>query len=166
MESLIFETVYEELKGIAGRQLRRERRDHTLQATALVHEAYLRLVGQEKLAGMDETAFLAIAARVMRQVLVDYARTRGRAKRGAAAHRITLKEVHLTTQRDVDVEALDEALTRLEALDPRQSRMVEMRYFGGMTIPEVAEALTVSPETVKRDWSMARVWLSRELRAS
>jgi RNA polymerase sigma-70 factor (ECF subfamily) len=166
MGSSLFELVYEELRGIARAQLQAERRDHTLQATALVHEAYLRLAAQDKFSGMDRISFRAIAARVMRQVLVDHARTHRRAKRGAGAHRITLDEVHLVTRRDIDIEALDEALLRLEALDSRQSQMVELRFFSGMTIPEVAEALSVSPETVKRDWSMARAWLSRELRAS
>ena len=100
----------------------------------------------------------------MRQVLVDYARNRGRAKRGSGADRITLKESHLTTQHDVDVELLDDPLKRLELLDARQSRMVEMRFFGGMTIPEVAQALSLSTKTVGRDWAMAQAWLSRELR--
>ena len=158
-----FAPLYSDLRAIASRMLQNERPGHTLQATSLVHEAYLRFAGQKSLPGLERAQLLGLIARVMRQVLVDYARTRGRAKRGCAGQRITLDEGHLVCGRDMEIEALEEALVRLEELDPRQAQMVEMRFYGGMTIPEVAEALAISPETVKRDWTMARAWLNREL---
>jgi RNA polymerase sigma factor (TIGR02999 family) len=160
--SVEFENLYQQIREIAARQLRSERPDHTLQATALVHEAFLRLSPTSDLA-RDRTRFLAFIARAMREVLVDYARARGARKRGAGALRISLEEAHNVLYQNVDVEALHEALNRLAILDGRQGAIVEMRFFGGMTVPEVAEALQISEKTVKRDWAMARAWLSGEL---
>jgi RNA polymerase sigma factor (TIGR02999 family) len=154
---------YDELRAAAARQLRSERPNHTLRATALVHEAYVRLRHSAELQWSDRTHFLSLAARTMRQVLVDYARSRGRAKRGGTREPILVEEWHLVTHRDIDIEALDEALARLEALDPRQGQIVEMRFFAGMSVEEVAEALSLSPKTVKRDWAMARTWLKLQL---
>jgi RNA polymerase sigma-70 factor, ECF subfamily len=158
-----FSNLYKELKAIAARMLSGERPNHTLQATELVHEAYLRLSTDGAIAGLDIPRFKGLAAHVMRNVLVDWARAKSRDKRGRTPERITLKETHLVTDRDVDVEALDEALDRLANLDPRQAQIVEMRFFAGMTIPEIAETLSLSEKTIDRDWEMARRWLSREL---
>jgi RNA polymerase sigma factor (TIGR02999 family) len=156
--------VYDELRQIAARSLRRERPDYTLQATALVHEAYLRLVDQRQAQWQNRAHFFGIAAQVMRRLLVDYARRQHAAKRGGAAPKISLDEARREAAgRGADVVALDEALTALAALDPQQSRIVELRFFGGLTIEETAEVIGVSPATVKRDWSMAKAWLYREL---
>ncbi len=157
--------VYDELRQIAARALRRERADHTLQATALVHEAYLRLVDQSQAQWQNRAHFFGIAAQVMRRLLVDHARRQHTAKRGGAAPKITLDAaLGVADARTMDVVALDEALTTLAALDPQQSRIVELRFFGGLTIEETAEVVKVSPATVKRDWSIAKAWLYRELR--
>ena len=162
VSSIQFETLYPQIRKIAERQLRRERPDHTLQTTALVNEAYLRLTTDCN-EDLDRCRLLALIARAMRQVLVDYARARGAQKRGASVRRIALQESHLVLYQNLEVEMLHEALERLERLDPRQAQIVEMRFFGGMTVPEVAEVLGVSEKTVKRDWAMARAWLSGEL---
>jgi RNA polymerase sigma-70 factor (ECF subfamily) len=154
---------YAELHAAAARSLHGERPNHTLRATALVHEAYLRLCKSADLDWNGRDHFLALAAKTMRQVLVDYARTRGRAKRSGLLLPISIEETHLVTQEDTDIESLDEALTRLEALDPRQAQIVELRFFAGMTVEEVARALSLSPKTVKRDWAMARAWLRVQL---
>jgi RNA polymerase sigma factor (TIGR02999 family) len=160
--------VYAELRRQARRALRREAAGHTLQPTALVHEAYLKLVDQQPDRLQGRAQFFGIAARCMRQVLVDAARTRRAAKRGGGARPITLGEVEelvvapAETAGD-DVLALDEALTRLAALDPEQARLVELRYFAGMSIDDTAATLGISPATVSREWIVARRWLRREL---
>ena len=156
--------VYRELRQLAHQYLRRERSNHTLQSTALVHEAYLRLAAQHSVHIESHAHFLAIAARVMRHILVDYARSRDTDKRGSGMLKVTLGAAELTpASADVDVVALDDALEALTAIDSQQGQVVELRFFGGLSIEETAEALGISPATVKRDWSTARVWLYREL---
>lgn len=156
--------VYGELRRLASSYLQRERDGHTLRPTALVHEAYLRLVDQRRVRWRNRAHFYGIAAQIMRRVLVDYARARGAARRGGGAERIPLAEDQASVEpRDVEILALDAALGRLAALDTRQARLVELRYFGGLSIEETAEALSISPATVKRDWTMARAWLHRAL---
>jgi RNA polymerase sigma factor (TIGR02999 family) len=156
--------IYEELRGVARKHLRGQRADHTLQTTALIHEAYLRLAGGAAGSVQDHQHFVALASRIMRQVLVDHARNHLAAKRQGGL-RVTLSEAaNLPYESELDVVAVDEALTRLSELDARQVRVVELRFFGGLSIPETAEALHISVATVKRDWTMARTWLSRELR--
>ncbi len=160
----LFELVYAELRLLASSHLRRERRDHTLQATALVHEAYLRLVDQRNVTWQNRSHFFAVAARMMRRILVNHARDRNRLKRGGGAARVPLEDdVAATGRADVDLEALDEALEKLAALDERKVRVVEMRYFAGMSIEETADALNVSPATVKREWTLARAWLKSQI---
>ena len=157
--------VYAELRRQARRALRREGQGHTLQPTALVHEAWLRLDRQHGARWESRTQFLAVAAQMMRRVLVDHARTRHALKRGGAATQVTLSEADaaVASADDVDVLALDEALARLAAIDPRKARLVELRFFAGMSIPEAAAALGVSLATVGREWAVARMWLRREL---
>jgi RNA polymerase sigma factor (TIGR02999 family) len=155
--------VYEELRALARRHLRGERHRLTLQPTALVHEAYLRLVGSG-VPWEDRAHFFGVASRLMRQVLVDHARARQAKKRGGEATRVELTGVDPSSSLPaVDVLALHEALDRLAAIDATSERIVEMRYFGGLTVEETAEALSISPATVKRDWSAARAWLLREI---
>jgi len=155
--------VYDELRRIARAYMRRERPGQTLQATALVHEAYLRLAG----AGTpwhDKRHFVGIAARSMRQILIERARARGAAKRGGDQVRVTFDDgLNVSAAQTIDLEALDDALTRLDTLDPELARVVEVRFFGGLSIEETAEALSVSPATVKRRWTLAKAWLAREL---
>ena len=156
--------VYSELRLRAARYLRRERPGHTLQTTALIHETYLRLVDQKDVRWQNRAHFFAIAAQLMRRILVDHARQRDAAKRGGADVTLTLDEaMAVFPGRDVNLMALDETLTRLAEIDPRQSRVVELRYFSGLSIEETAEVLGVSPATVKLDWSMAKAWLRREM---
>jgi RNA polymerase sigma factor (TIGR02999 family) len=156
--------VYDELHRLAGRQMRRERSDHTLQATALVHEAYLRLVNQPQRTWQNRAHFIAVAAQVMRRLLVDYARARRTSKRGSEPQRVPLEQEPLITEeQSEEVVSLDEALERLAQLDERQSRIVELRFFGGLTVDETAEVLCISSKTVKRDWTLARAWLHREV---
>lgn len=156
--------VYDMLRGLAHRFLGKERADHTLQATALVHEAYLKLVDQRDVDWKGKTHFFAIGARAMRRILVDHARTRARAKRGGGAAKLSLDEGGvLSPERDTDVLALEAALEKLESQDPRQARIVELRFFGGLTVEEVAQALGVSKRTVEADWTLLRAWLRREL---
>lgn len=160
----MFPLVYAELRRVAQRYLARERPGHTLQATALVHEVYLRLVPQAEATWEDRGKFVGIAAHVMRQVLVEHARSRRRLKRGGEAERLPLEGDVAAIQADADRwDDLDRALNRLAALDARQAKVVELRYFGGMTVEEAARVLGVSEKTVKRDWSVARAWLRREL---
>ena len=160
----VFPLLYTELRRLARRYLGRERPGHTLQATALVHEVYLRLVPQAEATWEDRGKFVGIAATVMRRILVEHARGRRRLKRGGAAERLPLEEEVAAVDADGDRwEDLDRALDRLAALDPRQAKVVELRYFGGMTVEETAQVLDVSEKTIKRDWSMARAWLRREL---
>ena len=153
-----------ELRRLARVYMARERRDHTLQATALVNEAFVRLIGAQDVRWQDRAHFLGIAARLMRRVLVDHARTRGFQKRGGGGRQVSLDDAMLVSPAPtVDVLALDRALEALSAVDPRKSRVIEMRYFGGMTVEETADALHVSTDTVKRDWRLAKLWLLREL---
>lgn len=153
-----------ELRRLARGYLARERKDHTLQTTALVNEAFVRLVDARSIPWQDRAHFLGIAARLMRRVLVDHARTRGYRKRGGDLQRVSLDEA-MVVSRDLDVNllALDRALDRLAEADPRKVRVIEMRFFGGLTVEETAEALQVSTDTVKRDWRLAKLWLLRDL---
>jgi RNA polymerase sigma-70 factor (ECF subfamily) len=156
--------VYDELRKLADYYLRQERTDHTLQPTALVHEAYLKLVDQTRVDWQNRAHFFGVAAQLMRRILVDYARRHQAIKRGGFQQKLTLDEAMVyAPSRDVDLVALDDALNVLAQMDARQSRIVELRFFGGLTIEETAEALGVSPATVKADWSMAKAWLRREI---
>jgi RNA polymerase sigma factor (TIGR02999 family) len=156
--------VYQELKRIAGGHLRNERPGHTLQPTALVHEAYLKMVNYRDISWQNRAHFMGVAATVMRQILMDYARTRSREKRGGGARQVTLDDALVVTDdRASDLVAIDEALSRLEQLDARQAKVVELRFFGGLSVEETAEAMGISAPTVKREWSSARAWLYREL---
>jgi RNA polymerase sigma factor (TIGR02999 family) len=153
-----------ELRRLARGYMRREPRGHTLQATALVNEAFLRLTDARHVRWQDRAHFLGISARLMRRVLVDHARTRGYRKRGGGAQRVTLSEGVVTSpETALDVVALDRALEALAAVDVRKTRVIELRFFGGMSVEETAEVLHVSPDTVKRDWRLAKLWLLRQL---
>ena len=161
--SRLTEVVYDELRRVAQRHMRRERPDHSLTPTALVHEAYLKLIDQRRVEWQNRAQFFAIAARVMRRVLVDHARARATAKR-AAGLSIALDDVDVSTEPlDVDILAIDTALDELAAVDDRQRQLVELRFFAGLTVEETATALGVAPITVKRDWALARAWLFRAL---
>jgi RNA polymerase sigma factor (TIGR02999 family) len=161
----LFPLVYDELHRMARRALRREHLDHTLGTTGLVHEAYLKLVDQTRVGWRDRAHFFAVAALAMRRILVDYARRHRREKRGGGRRAVSLDESAISLdQRAENLMALDEALTRLGALSPRLGRVVECRFFGGLTEEEIAEALGVTTRTVKRDWAKARGWLYQELR--
>ena len=156
--------VYKELRDVARRHLQQERPGHTLQSAALVHEAYLRLVDQRPFHTENRAHFLAVASRLMRQILVDHARTYGAAKRGADRRvelDVSLVVAHTKT---TDIVALDDALTGLSRLDEQQGRIVELRFFGGLATEEIAEVLGISPSTVKRDWNVAKAWLTREMK--
>ena len=172
--------VYGELRRLADRQLRGERQNHTLQRTALVHEAYLRLINQRNVSWQGRAQFIGLAAQLMRRILIDHARARRRAKRGGGVTPVSLDQtgvilgsgdeegprseaLELAEDPTVDLSAIDAALSRLEALDPKQGRIVELRFFGGLSIEETAEVVGVSPATVKREWALARAWLRREL---
>ena len=157
--------VYEELKRLARRYMRRERADHTLQTTALVHEAYLRLVGQQAVRWQGRSHFFGVAAQMMRRILTDHARRNLRLKRGGTNEVLSLDEALVfSPEHSEELVKLDEALDRLAQLDARQSRVVELRFFAGLSVEEAAESLGVSPKTVKRDWAVARAWLHAELR--
>jgi RNA polymerase sigma factor (TIGR02999 family) len=156
--------VYDELRRQASRYLRRERVGHTLQTTALIHEAYLRLIDQKNVQWQNRAHFFGIAAQLMRRILVDHARTKKRAKRGGSNIRVSFNDANAMAQgQDLDIVALDEALERLAEIDEQQSRIVELRFFSGLTVDETAEVLGISAATVKRDWSMAKAWLHREI---
>lgn len=156
--------VYSELRRLASSYLRSERRDHTLQTTALVHEAYLRLLNQRNVRWENKNQFLGIAAQLMRRILVDYARSRHASKRGGTTNKVFLEEAMIASpQSPMDVVALDEALTKLAQLDPLQAKIVELRFFGGLNIDQVAEVAYVSAKTVKRSWRLAKARLAREL---
>ena len=156
--------VYSELRMLARGYLSGERRDHTLQATALVNEAYLRLIEQNRVSWQSRAHFFGIAAQMMRRILVDHARKHRADKRGSGLAPVPLDEaLDAAEQGNIDLTALDDALTTLAELDPRQARVVELRYFGGLSIEETAEVLKLSPATVKREWATARAWLRREL---
>jgi len=158
--------VYQELKRLARLQLRRERLGHTLQVTALVHEAYLKLVDQRAVTWQNRAHFFGVAAQVMRRILLDYAKTRDRSKRGGGAQKISLDDaLAISDDRASELVEIEDALTRLEVFDPRQAKIVELRFYGGLTVEETAEALGVSAPTIKREWAMARAWLHRELSA-
>jgi RNA polymerase sigma factor (TIGR02999 family) len=155
--------VYNELRRLAHRYMERERPDHTLQTTALVNEAYLRLVDYKRMQWQDRAHFFAVSAQVIRRILVDHARSHN-IKRGRGVQRVTLDEVAVVSgDRTGDLVALDDALNALASLDPRKVRIIEMRFFGGLNVEETAEVLKVSPATVRRDWSIAKFWLYREL---
>jgi len=157
--------VYEELRRIARHYLRSERQGHTLESTALVHEAFLRLIDQRNVQWQNRAHFFGIASQMMRRILVDHARKRHAAKRDAALMRLSVSgRLVPAVEREPDLLALDEAIKALAALDLDQSRIVELRYFGGLTIEETAEVMGVSPATVKREWATARLWLKREIR--
>lgn len=156
--------VYKELRELAHGYLKRERPGHTLQTTALVHEAYLRLVGQRPFEAENRTHFVAVAARLMRQILVDYARSRGAAKRGADQKVELDTEVAMPQLPNTNVLALDDALNLLAQVDEQQSRIVELRFFGGLTTEEAAEVLRISRSTAKRDWNVAKAWLARQMK--
>jgi RNA polymerase sigma factor (TIGR02999 family) len=172
--------MYEELRQLAQRHLRRERSDHTIQKTALVNEAFVRLVGQQSVDWQSRAHFIGLASKLMRRVLVDYARARLADKRGGGAGVLSLDEMaapeadeapdttptalqHLDAHTQEEVSAIDQALQRLEQIDARQAQIVEMRYFGGLTVEQTAEAIGISDATVKREWTLARAWLRREL---
>jgi RNA polymerase sigma-70 factor, ECF subfamily len=156
--------VYDELRRQASRYLRRERAGHTLQTTALIHEAYLRLVDQRNVHWQNRAQFFGIAAQLMRRILVDHARTKHRAKRGGSGVRVSLTDAtSITKDPDLDLVELDEALNRLAAIDEQQGKIVELRFFSGLNVEETAAALGISPATVKRDWSVAKAWLHREI---
>ena len=155
--------VYDELRRVARARLRKEAPGHVLQTTALVNEAYLRLVDQQQVRWQNRAHFFAIASRMMRRILIDHARRKAAAKRGAAAEPVTLSDVPGQPEKGIDVLALDEALGRLAQLDERQSRVVELRYFGGLTEEETAEVLDVSVRTVRREWTIAKAWLYRQI---
>jgi RNA polymerase sigma factor (TIGR02999 family) len=165
--------VYEELRSLARRHLRHERGEHTLQRTALVHEAFLRIVDQKLVDWESRTQLYGIASQMMRRVLVDYARRRAAVKRGDGAQHVDLdailqdesEELPSLHEPEIDFAAIDDALKRLEALDPQQGRLVELRFFGGLSIKETADIIGVSPATVKREWAIARAWLQREITA-
>jgi RNA polymerase sigma factor (TIGR02999 family) len=159
--------VYDELRRIAARQLRGERVNHTLQPTALVHEVYLRLIDQRQVNWQDRAQFLGVAAQTMRRILVDHARRHGARKRGDGMQCVSIDDAkELAAPQNVPLLALDHALGRLEAVDNKLARIVELRAFGGLTIEEAAHVLNVSPSTVKRDWRTAKAWLNRELGAN
>jgi RNA polymerase sigma-70 factor, ECF subfamily len=156
--------VYEELRRIANRYMGKERSDHTLQTSALVNEAYMKLINHEKVNWQNRSHFFALASRAMRQILVDYARSRNYAKRGAGAQKVSLDETAiLAKDRAVELVALDDALQSLAAIDLRKSQIVELRYFGGLSVEEIAEVLEISPATVTRHWNAAKVWLMRAI---
>ena len=159
--------VYQELRRLAHRQMRRERTGDTFQTTALINEAYLRLVDYARVRPRDRAHFFAIAAQAMRRILIERARGRRSAKRGSGAQQVSLDEVtDVSKERAADLVALDEALTKLALIDPRKAQIVELKYFGGMTIEEVAEVVEVSTPTVEREWHTAKIWLHREISRS
>lgn len=160
----LFPLVYDEFRAMAARRLRQERPDHTLQPTALVHEAYMKLIDQTRINWQGRQHFFAIAAQAMRRVLIDHARQHRRQKRGGGRAKVSLDEtVVLSPQRSDELILLDETLQRLAQVDPRQARIVELRFFGGLTVEEAAQIIGVSKRTVEGDWTMAKAWLKREM---
>jgi RNA polymerase sigma factor (TIGR02999 family) len=159
--------LYNELHRLAMHHMRNERPGHTLQATALVNEAYLKLIDNREANWQNRAHFLAIASQAMRRVLIDHARSKRRVKRGGLQQKVSLEDVVIAAEEQTyDLVALDEALDRLAKVDARQSRIVELRFFGGLSVEQTAEVLSISAKTVKRDWAVARAWLHRELRNS
>lgn len=164
-EGKLIPVIYDELRRLAAHYMRQERPDHTLQATALVHEAFLRLTRQKDVNWQGKAHFFAVAAKLMRQILIDHARGRLREKRGSGGQKLPLDEgLLLTEARSAELVAVDAALDRLAKLDSRQARIVELRFFGGLSVEETAKVVGVSPKTVKRDWSVAKAWLYEDLR--
>ncbi|HET6959207.1 MAG TPA: sigma-70 family RNA polymerase sigma factor [Vicinamibacterales bacterium] len=165
LDSLI-PLVYQELRAIAGRYLSRESPSHTLQSTALVHEAYFKLIGQRRVRWQNRAHFFGIAAQMMRRILIDHARHQARDKRGGPAPKLSLDDAMATAEAEADIDllALDDALTALAQIDPRGAQIIELRFFSGLSLEETAEVVGVSAGTVKRDWSAARAWLYREMR--
>ena len=160
----LFPLVYEELRRLAHRYMRKERPGHTLQTTAVVHEAYLRLIDQKNVQWQNRAHFFAIAAQMMRRILITHAQSHAYAKRGGGALKVSLDEAAILSQeRAGELVALDEALNNLTAIDPRRSQVVELRFFGGLSNEEIAEVLKISPNTVTRDWNVAKAWLYREM---
>ena len=165
-ESLLIPLVYDELRRLASAYMRRERPNHTLQSTALVHEAYIRLSDKRNVSWQNRAHFFGVAAQLMRRILVDHARAKLAQKRGCRPHLIPLDRAFaLTPERSSDLLALDEVLTRLGERDPRALQVIELRFFGGLTVDEAAEAIGISPRTVKREWNFGRAWLRTELEA-
>jgi RNA polymerase sigma-70 factor, ECF subfamily len=163
-EAKLIPVIYNELRRLAAHYMRQERPDHTLQATALVHEAFLRLTRQKDVNWQGKTHFFGVAAKLMRQILIDHARGRLREKRGSGGQKLPLDEgLLLTEARSAELVAVDAALDRLAKLDSRQARIVELRFFGGLSVEETAKVVGVSPKTVKRDWSIAKAWLYEDL---
>jgi RNA polymerase sigma-70 factor, ECF subfamily len=163
--SKLVPVVYGELRRLADNYMRRERVDHTLQATALVHEAYLKLVEQRSVNWQGRAHFFGVAAQLMRRILIDHARGHVRQKRGGEQKKVSLDEAFVFVERQADeLVAVDDSLNRLAKIDPRQARVVELRFFGGLSVEEAAEVLGVSPKTVKRDWSVAKAWLYADLK--
>jgi RNA polymerase sigma-70 factor (ECF subfamily) len=163
--SKLIPVVYDELRRLAGSYMRRERADHTLQATALVHEAFLKLVEQRSVNWQSRAHFFGVAAQLMRRILIDHSRGHLRQKRGGEQKKVLLDEVFVFSEQQADeVLAVDDSLNRLARIDPRQARAVELRFFGGLSVEEAAEVLGVSPKTVKRDWNVAKAWLYADLK--
>ena len=163
--SKLIPAVYDELRRLAGSYMRRERVDHTLQATALVHEAYLKLVEQRSVNWQSRAHFFGVAAQLMRRILIDHARGHSRQKRGGDEQKVSLDEALIFSKQQADeLLAVDDSLNQLAKIDPRQAKVVEMRFFGGLSIDEAAEVLGISPKTVKRDWSVAKAWLYADLK--
>ncbi|MBL8241914.1 MAG: sigma-70 family RNA polymerase sigma factor [Bryobacterales bacterium] len=163
----LFSIVYTELRRIAANYMRREREDHTLQATALVHEAYMQLVDQTRVNWQSRAHFFGVAAQLMRRILVDHARNQGAQKRGGNAQVLSIEDnIGIASVPEVAFDELDEALNRLQALDPDQAKLVELRFFGGLTVEEAAEVMGISTATVEREWRMARAWLHQQLTAT
>jgi RNA polymerase sigma-70 factor, ECF subfamily len=163
--SKLIPVVYAELRRLAGSYMRKDRSDHTLQATALVHEAYLKLVEQRSVNWQSRAHFFGVAAQLMRRILIDHARGHSRQKRGGDDQKVSLDEALIFSKQQADeLLAVDDSLNQLAKIDPRQAKVVEMRFFGGLSIEEAAEALQVSPKTVKRDWSVAKAWLYADLK--
>ncbi len=163
---VLLSLVYDELRKIAGNYLRKERSGHTLQPTALVHEAYMKLIDISDINWQDRAHFFAVSANVMRHILVDHARAKLAEKRGGEAQRIALEDaISLSNEPNIDLLAVDEALKELAEFDEQQSRIVELRFFGGLTIEETAHVVGISPATVKREWAMAKAWLHRKLKS-
>ena len=162
----VIRVVYDELRSMANRYLRLERPDHTLQPTALVHEAYMRLIDQTQVNWQNRAHFFGVAAQMMRRILVDHARTKQRDKRGGPAPKLSLDEaIGASTERAADLVALDAALESLTQIDQRKGRVIELRFFGGLSVEETAEVLDVSPQTVLRDWKLAKAWLYQEMKS-
>jgi len=162
--NMLVPVLYDELRRLAAYYLRKERSDHTLQATALVHEAYVRLVDQREVEWKNRNHFFGVAAQLMRRVLLDHARKHQAAKRGGPLRKVKLDDaVAMCEENAAELVALDGLLTRLSTIDPQQTRVVELRFFGGMSVEETAEVMNISPATVKREWAMAKAWFAREL---